>query len=267
VAIFRFNVDGTVGKTTMDPSVRNFLYRNPQYYEIVYPEPNEDTPKMCQRMFARYLLTPPSSILDLGCGTGRDLDVLSRSCQDCWGVDALTEMIDFARKERPHLRLSVGDMRSIRLNRTFDVILCMGSAFMYALTNEDVESVLRTFAVHAHEGTLLVVDINNAATYLPGGSFERTARVEVSHAGFTASADVVQDFDRRGQLLVRHRTWSITGQTPVKDYCKYRLFFPAELEQLLGKFGYRVVGMFDNMELEGSDLAGPRLYVASVSQT
>jgi hypothetical protein len=45
----------------MDPHVRNFLYRNPQHYEAVYPEPGDDTPAMYRRMFARYLPRLPAS--------------------------------------------------------------------------------------------------------------------------------------------------------------------------------------------------------------
>src|SRR5208282_4671116 len=105
----------------MDSSVRNFLYRNPQFYELAYPEPNEETPMMCRRMFTRFLAKPPLSILDIGCGTGRDLDSLSRDCSDCWGVDYLPEMIEFAKAQRSHLHLEVGDMGSLRLGRTFEV--------------------------------------------------------------------------------------------------------------------------------------------------
>jgi predicted TPR repeat methyltransferase len=71
----------------MDASVQNFLYRNPQFYELAYPEPDDDTPMMFRRMFSRYLTAPPRSILDLGCGTGRDLNSLSREYFDCCGVD------------------------------------------------------------------------------------------------------------------------------------------------------------------------------------
>jgi trans-aconitate methyltransferase len=101
----------------MDPSTRNLLYQRPELYELVYPEENEATPRMCLRMFSRYLAIQPSSILDIGCGTGRDLNVLSRYCNDCWGIDYLQENIDYAKKTRPHLILIHGDMRSIRLER------------------------------------------------------------------------------------------------------------------------------------------------------
>lgn len=152
----------------MDTNVQNFLYRNPQFYELGCPEPNDETPTMCRRMFSRFLAAPPRSILDLGCGTARDLDSPAKACAECWGVDCLPEMIEFARSRRPHLHLQVGDARSVRLGRTFDVILSMGSSFMYAITNADVASTLKTFVAHSHAGTLLILDINNAASYLGG---------------------------------------------------------------------------------------------------
>ena len=248
----------------MDPSVRNFLYRNPQFYELAYPEPHDETPMMCRRIFSRYLANPPRSILDIGCGTARDLDSLSHECPDCWGVDYLAEMIEFAKARRPHLQLQVADMRTLRLGRTFDVIMCMGSALIYALTNADVSRVLETFVAHSSQGTLLILDINNAASYLGGDHFKQTAELRVSSPSFSAVAHATYRFDRRRQLLVRERTWRIDEHDEIEDFCAYRMFFPAEIEHLISEKGFKVAGMFDNMELQDSDLSGPRLYVAAI---
>ncbi len=56
--------------------VENLLYRQPELYELVYPEPDKETPNMCRRMFACFLPAEPRSILDIGCGTGHDLATL-----------------------------------------------------------------------------------------------------------------------------------------------------------------------------------------------
>ena len=49
----------------------------------------------------------------------------------------------------------------------------------------------------------------------------------------------------------------------MEDYCEYRLLFPAELERLLNENGFHVLGMFDNKDLNETDLSGRRLYVAA----
>jgi SAM-dependent methyltransferase len=218
---------------------------------------------MCRRIFQRFLSAPPRSIIDIGCGTGRDLNSLSHTVPDCVGVDALPGMIDFARSRFPHILFHVSDMRSVRLQRTFDAVICMGSVFMYALTNADVDSTLDTFASHATEGTLLILDMDNAATYLPGSTFKNAVEFTVDHPEFSARANSVYTFDRRRQRVVRHRTWTIGGGSTVEDYCEYRLFFPAELQHRLELKGFVTVGMFDNMELRDTDLSGKRLYVAA----
>jgi SAM-dependent methyltransferase len=251
------------GYHEMDPSIKNFLYRNPQFYEAIYPEPDEETPQMCLRMFAKYLETPPSSILDIGCGTARDLDVLSRYCQDCWGVDYLPEMISYAKEHRPHLNLHVGDMRTVRLNRQFDAILCMGSTFMYALSETDIEETLETFRYHSHKGTLLILDIRNAASLLGSDEINDKTEFNVDYQDLHARVISVHSLDRRNQFLIRERTWHFADRAPVEDYCRYRLFFPAELRHLLSLHGFDVTGMFDNKELENSNLSGKRLYVAA----
>lgn len=250
----------------MDPRVRNFLYRNPQFYEVAYPEPNDETPMMCRRMFSRFPASLPRSILDIGCGTARDLGSLSQECADCWGVDYLAEMIEFARARRPKLHLQVADMRTLRLGRTFDVIMCVGSVFMYALTNADVSRTLDTFVAHSHVGTLLILDINNAVSYLGGEQYKLTSELRINSPDFSAVAEATHSFDCRRQLLVRKRRWNIEGHGDVEDFCEYRMFFPAELEHLVHQKGYAVAGMFDNMELRESDLSGPRLYVTALFQ-
>jgi hypothetical protein len=78
----------------MDPSTQNLLYRRPELYELIYPEKDEATPRMCLRMFDRYLAAPALSILDIGCGTGRDINVLSRHC---WNSD------DYRRQQRKRI--------------------------------------------------------------------------------------------------------------------------------------------------------------------
>lgn len=248
----------------MSDNVRNFLYRNPSFYEQVYAKPDAAPAKMCVRIFSKYLATMPSSILDIGCGTGSDLGFLVRSYPDCWGIDYYQDMVAFARKHYPLVHFEVGDMRSIRLERTFDVILCLGSAFSYALTNDDIEKVLHTFSAHAHPGTLVILDIWNAMSFVGNKVFEVIPPIQLNTANFSATGTSVYSFDRKRQLLVRHRLWKISGQPDVEDFCQYRLLFPAELTHFFTEQNFHVVGIFDNDRLQDSDFSQSRLYLVAM---
>ena len=134
---------------------------------------------------------------------------------------------------------------------------------MYALTNQDVDATLDTFAAHAHQGSLLIIDVNNASGFFPGGICQTNKTIEVNRGGFVARSVTTYHFDRRRRHLVRKRTWEIEGQEPVQDFCRYRMFFPAELEHLLASKGFHVHGMWDNKELDDADLLGSTLYIAA----
>ena len=72
----------------MTNPIANLLYRRPELYEFVYPEPDFSTPRFCRKVFHRHLGRDPRSILDIGCGTGRDLAKLEEWCHaDCVGMD------------------------------------------------------------------------------------------------------------------------------------------------------------------------------------
>jgi SAM-dependent methyltransferase len=246
----------------LDSRIKNLLYDHPEYYEVLYPETQDETPAMCRRMFDRFLNAPPRSILDIGCGTGRDLRSLRRTCPDCMGVDFLPRMVEYAKTRSSEIEFRAGDMRTLRLGRTFDVVVCFGSALLYALRNEDLDRTFQTFRTHCHEGSLLIIDVRNAAALL-GDGFKPRIEGEVTSAIFSARYVAEHSFDRRRQLLCRKRTWRMPDGNTAEDVCKYRLLLPEELAHRLGEYGFNVLGMYDNKGLEESDFTGPTMYTVA----
>ena len=210
------------------PSFRSLLYSQPQLYDLVFPDKDDAVGKMVRTAIGQYLPGTPRSMLDVGCGTGRLLETLARTIPERWGVDLLESNITYARSVRTGVTFQVGDMRTVRLARTFDLVTCLGNALSYALSDDDLIDTVSTFAAHAHGGTLLVMDPLNARTYL-----EQLARV-----------------------LKRTRTWHIMGQADVEDYAEYRLLLPEEIQRMLETGGFEVLGMYDNREFQPTDLTG-----------
>lgn len=246
----------------MDGSVRNLLYDHPEYYEVLYPDARDETPAMCRRIFSRFLGGPPRSILDIGCGTGRDLRSLRRTCPECVGVDLLPQMVAYAKARSSGVEFHVGDMRNLRLGRAFDVVLCFGWVLMYALTDRDLDRTLDTFAAHCHPGSLLILDVRNASALLRDG-FEPRVEGEVASATFTARYVAEHTLDRRRQVLLRRRTWKMPDGSAAQDYCEYRIILPEELARRLSEKGFAVLGIFDNRELRESDFTGPTMYAVA----
>lgn len=67
-------------------------------------------------------------ILDIGCGSGRDLAVLHKLGYDCYGVDPVLEFVEIAQRLHPELenRIALGKLPDLQVpfNGNFDGVLC-----------------------------------------------------------------------------------------------------------------------------------------------
>ena len=83
-----------------------------------------------------------SRVLDVGCGSGRDLSVLSKFGHDCYGVDATEEFVELAQKFHPELkgRIACKALPNLGLpfGGGFDAVLC--SAVLMHVSVEDLDA-------------------------------------------------------------------------------------------------------------------------------
>ena len=175
---------------------------------------------------------------------------------DRHGADLLESNITYARSVRPGITFHVGDVRTFRLGRTFDLVTCLGNTLSYALTDSDLAETVATFAAHAHEGTLLGADPLNAHTYVEGDGFRERIDGRVDVPGFNATSVSLHELDRHARILRRRRTWHIEGRPDVEDYAEYRLLFPDQLRHLLEAGGFEIRDIFDNREFRRTELTG-----------
>ncbi len=112
--------------------------------------------------------------LDVACGTGKHLEYLSRS-HLAMGVDASREMLRVARRRLPGTRLVLGDMRTFRLKKQFDVVSCLFSAIGHLKTKADVQATYANFARHLKPGGVAIVEPwIERASFRPGYIHLRT---------------------------------------------------------------------------------------------
>ena len=105
--------------------------------------------------FARGLLidasgTPPLTILELGAGGGNNASHLKAHFK--MTLSDLSEgMLDLSRKLNPECEHIQGDMKTLRLRRTFDAIF-VHDAIMYMTTESDLRRAIETAFIHCKPG-------------------------------------------------------------------------------------------------------------------
>lgn len=253
----------------MDPTILNtsgFLYRTPELYDVIYRfDPiSIRLMKMCHDILGRNGKEAPDSVLDLGCGTAFKSAYLHDSGYECVGVDYLEPMIAYARREYPDIRFEVGDIRDVRVGREFDVITCLGWVLENVHSMADIERSMATFVAHAKEGTLLVLGLHNPIGDLAGLGARSTFTIDQEN--FTVTGEASFTVDRRRQILTRRLIWTLPAGATEEEVTSYRLFFPMELEHYLVSNGFGDITMYDNIEMDPSDLEGSMLYVTATYQ-
>src|SRR5688500_9448170 len=78
------------------------------------------------------------SLLDVGCGTGRHLEILRHRFR-VEGLDLSREMLAVARRRCPGIRLHQGTFVHFELRRQFDVVTCLFGSIGYAKTLSNLQ--------------------------------------------------------------------------------------------------------------------------------
>lgn len=98
---------------------------------------------------------PPATLLELGSGGG-SLAFHLKARMGATLSDVSRRMLDVSRRVNPECEHVCGDMRTLRLGRTFDVVL-LHDAVMYLTEEASLRAALETAAVHCRPGGLLLV--------------------------------------------------------------------------------------------------------------
>ncbi|MFB8139257.1 class I SAM-dependent methyltransferase [Streptomyces parvus] len=229
----------------------NLLYRDPALYDVAQSE--STSAAMCRALIERHR-PDARTLVDFGCGTGRDLETLAERFE-CIGLDLQSGMVDYARHVRPELDIRIGDMRTTRLHRSMDVVTCLGNSLAYVHNNDGVVQVFTTFAAHARRGSLLVL-CSPVAPIL--GAEPMTATVDTP--GGRATVTVRHEWDLRTQINTMYRHWVLPSGDEAQDEIRRRVLFPRELEQYAERVGFEIVEMTDG---SGSMLTGPTAYTVA----
>lgn len=96
-----------------------------------------------------------TTLLELGSGAGHNAYHLKRRYA-CTLSDPSEPMLALSRELNPECEHVLGDMRTLRLERTFDVVL-VHDAVMYMTTEADLAAAIETAYAHTRRGGAMVI--------------------------------------------------------------------------------------------------------------
>ncbi|MBI4750191.1 MAG: class I SAM-dependent methyltransferase [Acidobacteria bacterium] len=126
------------------------------WFHLLTPPSDYTEEAACYAALMDRLGVPPeASLLELGAGGGNNASFLKQRFTLTL-VDLSPDMLDQSRQLNPECEHVVGDMRSVRLNRWFDVVF-VHDAVMYLTTQADLDQMLETAWIHLRPGGVLIL--------------------------------------------------------------------------------------------------------------
>jgi len=209
------------------------------WYRLVDPTADhEEEAGVYQAALEAAVDSAPQTLLELGCGAGNNAFYLKRRLR-CTLTDLSPPMLDLSRGINPECEHQLGDMRSLRLGRTFDAVL-VHDAVVYMTSEADLRAAIETAYVHTRPGgaALLTPDyvretFGETSNFISGDEGPRSLRcLEWSWDPDPADNTYVTDF----AFLLREQ-----GQVKaVHDHHVEGLFSRATWRRLLEDAGFIV---------------------------
>lgn len=106
------------------------------------------------RLIRLHARRPVRTLLDIGCGGGKNVLNLKGAFL-VTGLDISPDMLAQAERLNPECEFIQGDMRSFRLDRSFDAVL-MDDAVSYMNSRSDLSAAFRTAYAHLNPGGVMI---------------------------------------------------------------------------------------------------------------
>lgn len=199
-----------------------------------------------------------TSLLDLGCGTGRHALCMAERGKAVIGVDQSETMLEMGRQKLseavmrrplpahvPMPELFLGDAREIRLGRTFDAVTSLFHVMSYQNNEDEALALLATAHQHLQPGGMFLFDFWYGPGVLSDPPTERDRIMEDAQTRVERHAHPVQRIN--DDVVEVHYTMKLedklTGRkSRLEEVHAMRYWFMPELKYLARRAGFTVVG-------------------------
>lgn len=227
------------------------IYHDPAAYDLIHSDQTGDLQFYLERMPKR-----AAKVLELGCGSGRLTIPLALRELDVTGIDIENSMLARGREKAADYGVAIdwvrGDVRSFDLGEMFDAVLFPCNSISHLLDSQSVEACLACVRRHlADEGVFIFHTFNPSLQILTRDPQRRYPVAEYEDPSGRGPVVVTESntYDRARQInnITWYHLFQATSQETATSL-PLRMFFPQELDCLLGYNGFEVIGKYGGFD-------------------
>ncbi|MDB5228487.1 MAG: SAM-dependent methyltransferase, type 11 [Bacteroidota bacterium] len=211
------------------------------YYDLLYNDKDYKHEADYINNLIQENLPGAKTILNLGCGTGRHDFEFAKLGYDVSGIDLSQDMIDIARRTNntTNITFDQGDIRTVRLNKKYDVVVALFHVMSYQTGNKDIEAVFETVRLHLKEGGLFIFDYWYGPGVLTDPPVVREKQIENDLIKVVRKAEPVMHYDKNAvevnyEIQVTEK--SNGKENTFREQHMVRYLFLPELSAFAGAF-------------------------------
>jgi SAM-dependent methyltransferase len=226
-----------------------------KYYNLLYQDKDyRGEADYLIGLLRRFAQGKVSQLMELGCGTGNHAFLFAEQDVQVSGVDSSEEMVAAARARLEESRsqdalpvypdFHIGDVRNVRLGKTYDAVCSLFHVVSYQNSNEDILSTFRTAREHLKSGGLFIFDVWYGPAVLTDRPAVRVKRLSDATTEITRLAEprIHADLnlvDVSYEVIVRDRE---SGRVEIVTETHHmRYLFSPEIEFFLTQAGFEAV--------------------------
>lgn len=147
------------------------------YMQAIANDTRKET-QFIETVFKMHLDNYHRKVLDCCCGVGRHDYLLAKDGYSVTGIDISPSQIQIAQQIHAHenVQYLVMDVRSIDLEETFDLIICMWTTYNYLSQDYDLRNFIRSCWLHQKKGDILILDAKNIPSLVKRRVYKRNSR-------------------------------------------------------------------------------------------
>ena len=213
-------------------------YDAPGYWDLAFSDETPFEADFIQAAIEKYLPKGAASLLEIGCGGGRQVLELTRRGLSVTAFDLNPSCVEWTRRRLKRSRLIAdvfsGDMTSFQLPQKIDVAHCLVNTFRHLITEESAQRHLQCVAESLRPGGIYLLGFHLLP---PDADEEDCERWTITQRGTRVTTTIrVLDFNRRKRVETVRFSLKVTTRTKVirlsTDH-QLRIYRAAQFQTLL----------------------------------
>ncbi len=213
-------------------------YDAPGYWDLAFSDETPFEADFIQAAIEKYLPHRASSVLEIGCGGGRQVVELARRALSVTAFDLKSSCVEWTRRRLKRRRLVAevfcADMTSFQLAEKVDVVHCLVNTFRHLITEESARRHLQCVSDSLRSGGIYLLGFHLLP---PDADEEDCERWAITQRGTRVTTTIrVLDFNRRKRVEMVRFSLKVTTPTKVvrlsTDH-QLRIYRAAQFQTLL----------------------------------